>query len=826
MFRHYFKTAIGNLTRYKLYSVINIVGLSVGLACAIFIVLFLRDELSYDKWIPGSDHLYRVEATVHFPGRPPLNFGSTPFPVPSAMHEQIPEVTAMTRVSPEEMTVTTGDRQFPETVMAVDANFFRVIQLPLIQGDPASVLADPESIVLSQSTARKYFGALDPVGKILTVSAARCERGFKACHTDTYPLTVTGVVRDLPHNTHLVGDIFIPNTSRADGVSQLAKESWLDIWSFGYVALAPGATPDTVLAKLRPIIDRSVDPTQAENINLKGSDFEQIRLTQFQQVHLTSDNYGGLKPSGSAATVYGFAIIAALILLLACFNFTNLATARAMLRAREICLRKTVGAKQWQLIVQFLSEALLTALLSLIVALGLVESSLPFYNGFLGRPVETHFLADWPLFVGAAAAAIAAGLIGGAYPALVLSRFRPTALLRSAASAGSGSESGSGHMRLILVVAQFAVSIGLGIATIVVFRQIEFARNMDLGFRRDGIVVIRSARNLQPTARESFARALRAEPGIAGVALSNTVPLDGRRNTGNVRVPGQSQVLAINTTDISPEFPEVYDMRLLAGRLLSSTHGEDLFSSDQSRSNAGRNVLINMSAAHLFGYTAPTAVGKAITLNNVQVTVAGVLADARINGARETPAPTVFFYNPDSNIVVSIRVHATHLSDTLGVIDKTWRSFAPESAIQRDFLSDTFEDTFQSDEKQGAMFALFVGIAIFIACLGLFGLAAFTADRRIKEIGVRKVFGARDIDVVRLLLRQFSIPVLTANLIAWPVAWYYLNAWLANYAYRIFLNPLYFLLAGAIALAIAWATVSLHAVRVARSNPIHALRNE
>jgi putative ABC transport system permease protein len=320
------------------------------------------------------------------------------------------------------------------------------------------------------------------------------------------------------------------------------------------------------------------------------------------------------------------------------------------------------------------------------------------------------------------------------------------------------------------------------------------------------------------------------------VSLSNGVPFD-LFNVSNipVQIQGKSQSFSAHIMNIGPEFPSLYGMPLLAGRYLSAAHGEDVFSAypffppaEAPDVDAGRNVLINAAAAQRFGYTAAEAVGKTIVAGGAggHVTIAGVVGDSKIDGVREPVLPTVYADHPGSKTLLSIRIHAGRVSDTLAYIDKTWRSFAPGSAVQRYFLSDTFENLFKSDEKQGAMFGLFVGIAIFIACLGLFGLAAFTAERRTQEIGIRKVFGARTAEIVRLLLWQFSIPVLIGNVIAWPVAYYYLRHWLEGYAYRISLNPLYFLTAGAAALAIAWATVFVHAVRVARASPIHALRYE
>jgi putative ABC transport system permease protein len=832
LFRHYFVTASRNLVKHKLYSFINIVGLSIGLACAIFIALFVRDEVSYDKWIPGTSNLYRAEVTFHAPGRDPFSYATAPFPVLRAMQEHIPEVKATTHLAPERMTVTVGNKQFFETIAVVDPNFFQVIQLPLAEGDPANVLAQPESIVLSQSVARKYFGDIDPLGKTVTVtgSGILCDRNDAACLTAVHPLTVTGVLRDLPSNTQLAVDLLMPNSSQADGIPPAFRDHhWTGTDGiYGYVALAPGANPDTVLVKLKPLLDQLV----GQNVlgGLRASELEEYHLTPFWDVHLTSDNYGGMKPPGSRATVIGFAMIGLLIIIVACFNFMNLATARATLRAREIAIRKAVGATRPQLTVQFLGESLLMALLSLVIALALVEILLPVYDAFLGRPIVFNYLTDWPLLVEIVGGAIVAGLLSGVYPALVLSSFRPADALKTSVS----TQTGSGLVRMTLVVSQFAVSIGLGIAALVVFSQISFVRNMNLGFERDGVLILRGMTKLTASAAESFTRALRANPEITDVALSNGVPFD-LINTNNTiaKMQGSSQSFTTRVLFASPEFPSLYGMRLVAGRLLSSSRGEDVFSSIYPFSgfsgadrDAGRNVLINAEAARRFGYDAEEAVGKTIQVGVGEARIAGVLADSKLDGVSESVSPAVYADWPDGNTLLSIRLRGDRLPETLAFIDKTWASFAPSSAIDRYFLDDAFDNLFKSDEKQGVMFSLFVGIAIAISCLGLFGVAAFTAERRTKEIGLRKAFGARTRDIVQLLLWQFSIPVLIANLIAWPVAYYYLHHWLESYAYRISLNPLYFLTAGGVALGIAWITILGHALRIARASPILALRYE
>jgi putative ABC transport system permease protein len=815
MFRHYLATALRSVARHKLYSFINIAGMAVGLTCAIFIILFIRDEISYDKWIAGAENLYRVEATITEPGRSPNRGTKIPFPVPQVMLQKIPEVKAMTHLIPQSMTVISGNRQFLEKVNVVDPGFFRVIRLPLVEGSPASVFAQPESIVLSQKTARKYFGNTPAMGKTITITGETCDPERKNCQTRKWPLVVTGILRDLPHNTQLQADLLIPNTSAADPMSQDEKTGWLIFEGWGYVQLAPGADPAAVVTKLKTILDRSFDPKKMINLNIRASQLMTPGLAPFRDDHLSTDQYGGMTPAGSWTTVYGFAAIGVLILLVACFNFTNLATARAMLRAREISLRKCVGAARHQLIVQFLGESVLIALLALILALAMVEVLLPAFDSFLGRPVALDYLSDWPLVAVILAIAVAAGLLSGVYPALVLSGFRPAAILR-----GPVSGSGSGFLRTFLVVLQFAVSIGLGVAVAVVFAQISFARTIDTGFQKSGVVIVNVADMASPT-RESFAEALRRNPGISDVTLSDTVPLGHGSHSDTLRRPGDVSSQVFRFMSISPNFSDLYRMRLLTGRLLSKSRGED-----RHREKTPFNALMNATGARQLGYTPQSVIGKTFVVSDATMTVVGVLDDVQMNGPRRPVEGTFYFYDPDHFPFVSVRVRQQNLPATLAFIDKTARAFAPTIATQRHFLSDDFEAQFRADERQGAIFGLFVGIAIFISCLGLFGLAAFSTERRTREIGLRKTFGAGTHDIVWMLLRQFSLPVVIANAIAWPVAWYWLHDWLSGFAYRIALSPLYFIGAGAIALMIAWATVFVHARRVANANPIHALRYE
>jgi putative ABC transport system permease protein len=823
MFKNYLVTALRNIVRHKLYSFINIAGLAVGLACVIFVILFVRDELSYDTWIPDTQNLYRIEKIIHPPGFATFEVAKVPFVMPAAMRDNIPEVAAMARINPYSMSIMAGDREFREFVSAVDPNFLQIIKLPLVEGDPATVFRDPESVVLSESAARKYFGSVQAIGKIIKTTA-NCEvdelKG--PCLSRLVSLKVTGILRDIPHNSHLLGDIFFPNTSIIERTPKAARTSWAANWSYGYIRLAPGARPETVIAKMGPLLDRNA--TDAGG--LKGSQLYSIHLTPFTDVHLFSGRWkANEKSAGSLTTLYGVGVVGVLIMFIACFNFMNLATARALLRAREIALRKTHGARRAQLVAQFLGEAVLMALISLVLALALVEMLLPAFGHFLQHPVSLNYVGDWPLLLGIVGVAVVAGLISGSYPALILSGFRPVVALR----AGSAGQAGSGRLRTILVVLQFAVSIALGIAATVVFSQISYARNIDLGFRRDNVLVVVGNALLTMGGENSFVQRLRANPDILDVAMIDIPPLSGSTDMTSTQLAGRPEKVLLGQRVIGTNAIQFLGMKLIAGRLLSDKRSQDETDTQSPAGipgNNGHNILVDGAAASRFGLTPQQAIGHIFVVQKSRLNIVGVLADAKFDGAREPAGGSIYFYDPKAPAQVMIRVRPDAMPQTVAFVDREWHAFAPTKAVWRYFLDDNFGKLYQADERQGDLFGVFVIVAIFISCLGLFGLAAFTAGRRTREIGIRKTFGARTSDLVFLLLWQFSIPVLVANLIAWPVAWYYLHGWLQGFAYRIPLSPLYFIGAGAAAMLIAWVTVFVHAWRVANANPVHALRYE
>jgi putative ABC transport system permease protein len=828
MFYNYIIVALRNLARHRLYSIITIAGLTVGLACALFIILFVRDETSYDRWVPDTASLYRLELTINAPGRPRQDFAPVPFPLAKEIQAQIPGVTAFTRSVDEWSTITLGAKQFVEEMRAVDPNFFEVMHFPLVTGTPAQVLANPESIVLSQTTARKYFGNANALGKTLRLSKQHCDNGTTQCLGDTYPMTVTGVFRDLPANSQFSANIIFPNTSQADGFAIEDKTSWTENNAIAYLRLAPGTRPADVLARTPDVLDKGVGTALVKlDPRLTGHVVYTVHLTPFRAVHLASAHViGNLTPAGSWTTVYGVIAIGVLIMLMACFNFMNLSTARAMLRAREIAVRKALGARRGQIIVQFLGEAVLIALLAMVLAMALVDMLVPAFGAFIQKPIVFDYLADWPLVGLILAVAVGAGLFSGIYPALVLSAFRPAAVLR-----GGGRQARGGWLRSVLVVSQFTVSIALGITTLVIFSQINHARKLDLGLRHDNTVLVYTS-TLSIAARESFRRELLRQPGVEAVAESNDVPFSDNQSITIAKVPGQSSGQTLNIINVSPSYRDLYGIALLAGRDLLRDRAEDIYKPDwvttaaETGINEGHHILLNAAAARQLGFSPQQAANQRVDLNGSHVIIAGVVADVKFKGAREPVKPMAFYYYPYYAQTLSVRVKEGAMRDTLDHIDRVWHSFSANNAVSRNFLDDKFAAQFRADERQGQMFGIFVGLAIFIACLGLFGLAAFTAGRRTREIGIRKVFGASTRDVIFMLLWQSSIPVVVANVIAWPLAWIYLRGWLDSFAFRIDLSPLYFVSVGAAALLIAWATTFAHTFKVARANPVKALRSE
>ena len=826
MFKNYLTVAIRSLAKNRLYAAINIFGLAVGLASCILIVLFVRDELSYDKWLKDSDRIYRVEVRFDIPGRSPMIGQSSPGPALPALKKDFSEIEAGTWVMRSSPVVKRGADVFREDFLLVEPSFFGVLDLPLAAGDRASALSDVTSVLVSESMARKYFGAASPLGQVLPATFNFGDRDLK----------VSGVFKDLPTNSHIKAD-FIGRLNEADyDKNPGVLREWTSTNVLTYVKLKTGADVDAIRRALPAFEKRNVPNFTMGGQDLVVSELMKLSLKKVTDIHLHSEGFNGMKPGGSVATVATFSAIAVMILLIACINFTNLATARASQRAREVALRKVLGAKRRQLIVQFLSESVLTAMIALSVALVMVQGALPSYNSVLDKKLALDFAGAGGLLLAAFALICLVGVVAGLYPALYLSGFMPSRILKANKSAAA---EGSGRLRMALVVLQFAMSIGLMVCTAVVYAQTLYAKTTNLGYDQSNLLVVRS--NNRPEAErvmDTLRREVVKVPGVRMAALSSDVPADGNSSNGLFEIPGKPspEPLLLQQRNIDYGFFATYKVPLLAGRALDEDHsGDDTPLKADDRVAHGANIMINSRALRRLGFASPeAAIGQHLNAmagetpsdkRTMDVTIVGVVGDIYYESVRVDVEPT-FFQHLRPFGVMTVRYDGVPGPVVRDAIGKVWHDLAPASPYRVQFMDTMVAEQYRAEDAAFKIFAVFAGLAIVIACLGLYGLAAFTAARSTKEIGIRKVLGARIRDLVRLLVWDFSKPVLIANLIAWPAAWFLMRDWLNGFQFRIDLNPMVFAVAGFAALLIAWVTVAGHAARAARANPIRALRYE
>ena len=827
MIGHYLIAAYRNLTKNLLYTILNVAGLAIGLAACILILLYVRGEFSFDRFVPQAERIYRIHSRFDIPGRQPLLATQSPGPALEAMKKYFSEIETGTRIHSRRPKVQRGDRVFYDNIYLVDPTFFDVFDLPLIEGDRATALSDTASVILSETMAEKYFGSEPALGKTISIDDNVRDREFK----------VTGIIADTPKNSHLNWDLIARFEPEEFKKQPWIAEQWTSVNVSTYFKLKPGADPQRISAELPMFEEKSVP-----NVNFGGKEFAtheflQLSIMPLLDVHLHET---GQTKSPRYGAVMTFAAVAGLILIIACINFMNLATARASQRAREVALRKVVGANRRALIIQFLGESTLLALLSMAIALCVVELTLPAYNTFLDRSLAlTFFSADtllpWLLLL-----VTLVGVGGGLYPAVYLSRFRPAAVLKANKSSDTH---GSSVLRNVLVVVQFAISIALIICTAVVYAQYQYTQTKDLGFDKQGMIIVRG---LFRKEAESVSDVLRAEvtnlPGVLAVTRSSDVPGDQSENNAPVQRPddpsGEPAILGRFSVDW--DFFETYRVKLKAGRYLNKARGNDTVvgptkpkEGEPAPDAKGRvfSTLINERAVGRMGYASPeAAVGQQVRFEDpgggIDLEIVGVVQDYHYRSIRHEIRPTFYVRQPSQLADLSVRVAPGREAEVMASLEKVWKQHVPNLPFRGQFLEETLKSMYAEEKAQAEMFAAFAVLAIIIACLGLYGLASFTAARRTKEIGIRKVLGASSWAIVRLLVWQFSKPVLIANLIAWPIAAYVMQRWLSSFEYRIDLQPLVFLTAGGIALFIAWGTVAGHALRVSRTPPSRALRYE
>jgi putative ABC transport system permease protein len=836
MFRNYLLAALLNLARNRLYSGINIVGLAVGFCAALLIALFVRDEYSYDRFFPGYRDVYLLTESKDVIDRRMLaERWDFSFPdLAAKLSVQFPQIATVARIMTADNPphIRHGQVEADETrFLWLDPSFFRVMPLKSLAGDLQTALATPDSVVLTRTAARKYFGRDKPLGELLEVNpamgsdAAKVSTAFNTPH----PMRVTAVVEDLPSNSYLKGEVF---------GSSLAAYS-----QFALYDLTPDQGPfrsnQSNYTFIRLRLGAPVQPMQQElsAFATHNSDTSTVyppgftvglHLTPIGELHLSPPGVQPISPRGDRTLLGGLVAIAVLIIASASFNFVTLMTARAAQRAIETGVRKAAGALRGQLIIQFLGEAVIYVALAAVLAVALTELLLPWMNSVLKQKIAFNYLGDPALLGGLLVTAFGLGLLAGAYPAFVLSAYRPAVVLKGTLVQGATG----GFVRGVLVSLQFAIMIGLGITAVTIWRQTLFSLNNQLRVDGSSILLIDNA--CAPSGR-AFQQRLAAVPGVAGAVCANEGGLFNGGMIVSAQVQGGAATPMVSGV-VDYGALEFYGLRPLAGRFFDRNHGGD--GRLIERETAGNpSVVVNETGMRKLGFSSPAqAIGKIVTWNRRRWSanptpgtpgpseIIGVSPDLNLDTRRQA-WPQILYVDPNSFSVLSVRLIGSQIPEALTAIDASWSQIL-HTSIHRRFLSQNLQDMYADILLQGTAITLGAGLAVVIAALGLFGLSAHSTEQRTKEIGIRKSMGAGIRDIMRLLMWQFAKPVLWANLIAWPIAWFLMARWLEGFAHHVDMQPQLFAASSALALAIALLTVSVHCWLVARAKPVTALRYE
>jgi len=806
MFKNYLKTALRGLLKQKQYTLINIVGLAIGMASVILILVFVQDELSFDNFHTKGDQIYRVNfVTTHPKSGHVARRAIGPYRLAEELRPDFPDFESIIRFAPPGRTLVEyrGEKFYEEKFAYVDPGVFAVFSFDLLEGNPHEVLQDPFSLVVTRTTALKYFGDKNPIGQVLRF--------------EEHDYMVTGVLEDIPANSQFQFGLLASMNAAEQVFPRIVLENWGEGSCETYVVLPPDQRPAAYQKRLSAFVAAKLTDFQAFSPH--------IELQPLDKLYLHSQNISTYVAGGDITYVYAFSAIALFVLLIACINFMNLATARSANRSKEVGLRKVVGAQRSQLMLQFLSESLLLAIISLLVALGIVALTLPAFNSLSAKTISLGVLGHGQLLATLFGITLFAGIVAGSYPALFLSAFRPTSVLSGTLKRGAKGR----FLRRGLVTFQFAVSIFLMIVTAVVASQIDYARSSKLGFKKENLVLL-SGTPLSLRARyDQFHNALLADPNIVNAAASSRVPPGRLRSELKARPEGvpENQTGGMQTVWTDFDFVETMGLELASGRSFSRQHPADATSA----------FMLNEAAVQRIGWTNESAIGKSFGSSEIKEwnsgqwqerngQVIGVLKDFHFESLRQPIVPTVYFIAPYMAWNYVIRIVPENIPETLASIEAEWQKFNPEEPFVYSFVDEKFDKLYRNEKRQGVIFAVFAGLAILVACLGLVGLASFTAEQRSKEVGVRKVLGASVSHVVVLISKEFFWLVLAAFVVSAPVAWYVMRDWLQAFAYHVALTPGLFVVAGVAALLIAWLTVSYHAVKVAFTNPTTTLRYE
>ena len=811
MLKNYLKIALRNLRRHPGYACINVIGLAIGMACCVLILMYVRTELSYESLLPEANRIYRAALDVRIQDQE-IQTAYTARPLGPALVSDFPEVEGATRLwfdPTGDMVLRYEETTYPESkVFFADAAFFDVMGIPLRAGDASTALLDPYAIVLTASAARKYFGDKDPVGETLHIR--------EPSDRDVFDYTVTGVMDDLPATSHLAFDFLASYVTQRQSQSQ----NWLGFGVYTYVKLQAGSHPDVLESKLANLFETYGGPQILDSYGISHAEFEKAGsyykyfLQPVSDIHLHSHLEDEVKPASDVRLVYLFGLIGLIVLLLAAINFVNLATARAARRSVEVGVRKTLGSNRSQLIWHFLLEAFVLSGLAAIIAVVLVQAGISFFNNMMGHHAYLNIKNPLLWGTGLIGLAVLVGLGAGAYPAFYLSSFLPAKVLK-----GGGQIGPRNRLRDVLVVFQFGVATALIACTAVVYSQMKFMTEKYLGFDAEQVVVFEGA-EVMGRQGEAFRNAIRALPNVLSVTNSEQMP--GRHfNGSSFKIEGtpDDRAVLLDYTYTSYDFVETLGLEVVEGRSLSRDYSTDSLS-----------VLLNEAAVKQLGITDP--VGKRLEWTNESIyTIIGVVRDFHAYSLHRSITPMALI-GPDPrntnrpNLLVAARIQSSNWPATLNAIEQAWHRFAPQAPFVYSFLDDSFASLYQAERRTSKLITFFAGMAVLIACIGLFGLSAYMVERRKKEIGLRKVLGASVAGIVGLLSKDFARLIGVGIVISLPLAYLLMTSWINNFAYAIGLGPGLFIGAGMLVLLIAFLTVSFQSISAAKVNPATSLHHD
>ncbi len=800
MLKNYIKTAWRNLIRDKAYITINIAGLSVGIAASLIIGLYILNELSYDKFHEDSEKIYRIYVDG--------SFGATTFYSPMSSNEakeallnEFPEIETATRLfKRNEQLIRVEDKKYNQKdVLFADKDFFEVFTFPLLSGDPEEALLGPGKVVLTESTAKKYFGDEDPVGKIIRM------RG-----EDSY--RITGICEDVPETSHFHFNVLFSYASSR----QSRDHRWVNMNIYTYFKMKETGMKNELEAKLPLLMDKYLGPEVTELMGINLNQFEaqgnrfDFKLQALEDIYLYSDFNDEIEPVGDMSRVWYFSVIALFILLIACINFMNLATAKYANRAKEVGVRKVVGSKRKQLVAQFLCESLMLSGISMLVGIALLELFLPLFNQLAGKELSLNYLGVWFIIPGLIAFAFLVGVLAGTYPAFYLSSFNPQKTLKGELTSGPGSS----RLRGILVTLQFIITITLFVSTAIIFQQNRFMMDKKLGFDKEKVMVLDKAWLLGER-KSAFMDELKKIPGVKSAAISHKVP--GQEYNGSTMQIGDrsaEDVLFFAVNYAGEDYFETLGMEIVDGRGFSKE-----FATDENA------IIINETAAQNANLEEP--VGSYLIFGNERFDIIGVVKDFHFETLHKPIRSLVIRHHRNRNYrFIDLRVEMDNVQSTITSIDNTWSEFKAEEPLDYFFLDKDFNSLYQEEQRTAKVFITFSILAIFIACLGLFGLSAFMAEKRKKEIGIRKAMGARVREILQILYKEVFLLLIIATLVSWPLSYYLMKLWLQQFAFRIEMSVLPFIAASIIALIIAILTTSFQATKAANTNPALTLRDE